>query len=62
MSLRFESTDKVGERFEWKIDRGGKLSARSLGKQRWKTIGINFAGPEAAEDYVEDRLGHEVTS
>lgn len=62
MSLRFESQDTEGERFEWKIDRGGKLSARSLGKQRWKTMGVNFSGPEAAEAYVEGRLKHKVTS
>lgn len=52
MSLYFETTDSAKERYEWKLDRGGKLSARPLGKQRWKTIGINFFSKEEAIEYV----------
>ena len=66
MSLRFQSTDSVGERFEWKLDRCGKLSARSLGKQRWKTIGLNFSSPEDAKEYITTSpvggFPHKVTS
>jgi len=59
MALRFNST-KDGKSFEWKVERGGRLSTRAAGKQRWSQYVDGISNLGKAKHFVETE-GHEVT-
>ena len=58
MAIQFTSTDAVDDRFEWKLERGGRLFARPEGKQRWRQIAKNVFTIEDAKAFVLDYQGH----
>lgn len=59
MPIKYTSTDKNGESYDWMLERGGRLFSRLTGTQRWHQVMDGIQSPKQATALIA-KEGHTV--